>query len=743
MDSFSCEVPNGKYLVKLHFAETFEGISGEGQRVFSYKVQDREFKDFDVWKKAGGANRAYVETVPVEVTDGKLKITFTSNIENPQINAIEIAPQAAAETKTPVGAVPLLQIDAGKVTGMVSPKLYGLMTEEINFSYEGGLYGELIRNRTFKASTQNPLGWSAVGDAKITLDSSQPLNSALNVSLKLDTSKATEASPVGIANGGYWGIPVRPNTTYHASFYARGEHFSGPLLVSLENASGGTVFASKDVPKVSSAWTKYEVTLTTANAEVSKNNRLVISTKQQGGQSSEQGAVWFQNVSLFPPTYKNRPNGNRPDIMQLLADMQPKFLRFPGGNYLEGNSINERFNWKETIGDVAQRPGHRSPWGYWSTDGLGLMEYLQWCEDLDMEPLLAVFAGYSLRRGSASSPVRNSRPTCRKRSTKSSMSSATRTRNGARSARRTAIPRRSRCTTSRSATKTGSTGRGSYDGRFAQFFDAIKAKYPQLQIIATTPRCQVARAGFGGRALLPFAGRNAGAVAGIRQVLAREQDEDFRRRMGHARRFAYAQHGRSARRRGVDDLHGTQFGHRAPVLLCSAFRQRQPTQRAEPFHAMDHGPHRLRRADELRLALLLCPEDVQHDARRRDPRDRFTEYSHPPVAAAVDARQDGPGAANAGRLLCATRDSKSGIIYLKVVNAAGTAQPIRIHVSGAAKVEPEGELVSLAAGSLDDTNSLEHPGEIVPHTETASGLSADFTREFPPYSITVLKLKTK
>ncbi len=93
MDSFSCNVPNGKYIANLHFAETFEGITGEGQRVFSFSVHGHEFKDFDVWKKAGGPNRAYVVTVPVEVTDGKFKITFTSNIENPQINAIEVIPQ--------------------------------------------------------------------------------------------------------------------------------------------------------------------------------------------------------------------------------------------------------------------------------------------------------------------------------------------------------------------------------------------------------------------------------------------------------------------------------------------------------------------------------------------------------------------------------------------------------------------------------------------------------------------------
>jgi len=97
MDAFTCKVPNGKYIAKLYFAETFEGISGPGQRVFSYKVHGKEFKDFDIWAKAGGANRAYIETVPVEITDGQFRIEFTTQIENPMINAIELIPQAGAQ----------------------------------------------------------------------------------------------------------------------------------------------------------------------------------------------------------------------------------------------------------------------------------------------------------------------------------------------------------------------------------------------------------------------------------------------------------------------------------------------------------------------------------------------------------------------------------------------------------------------------------------------------------------------
>jgi hypothetical protein len=93
MSGFTWDLPNGKYIARLHFAETFEGIAGPGDRMFSFNVQGREFKDFDLWVKAGGPYRAYIETVPVEVTDGKFRITFTSQVENPEINGIEIIPQ--------------------------------------------------------------------------------------------------------------------------------------------------------------------------------------------------------------------------------------------------------------------------------------------------------------------------------------------------------------------------------------------------------------------------------------------------------------------------------------------------------------------------------------------------------------------------------------------------------------------------------------------------------------------------
>jgi alpha-L-arabinofuranosidase len=108
-------------------------------------------------------------------------------------------------------------------------------------------------------------------------------------------------------------------------------------------------------------------------------------------------SVWLQVVSLFPPTYRNRPNGLRPDLVKLVQATGPKIFRFPGGNYVEGVTVDTRWNWKQTIGPVWERPGHQnSAWGYWSDDGLGLLEYLQLAEDLGAAPVMAVWAGLAL-----------------------------------------------------------------------------------------------------------------------------------------------------------------------------------------------------------------------------------------------------------------------------------------------------------------------------------------------------------
>ncbi len=163
------------------------------------------------------------------------------------------------------------------------------------------------------------------------------------------------------------------------------------MTVSIVSNDGSTIYALVKVSHLSTEWQSYDAALKTDNRITPTANAHFEIT------ANHPGTIWFNYVSLFPPTWKDQPNGFRKDIMQMLINMNPKFLRFPGGNYLEGDTVSTRFDWKQTVGPVYERHGHRGPWGYRSTDGLGMPDFLRWCEDMGAEPVLAVYAGYSLQ----------------------------------------------------------------------------------------------------------------------------------------------------------------------------------------------------------------------------------------------------------------------------------------------------------------------------------------------------------
>ncbi|HKT23546.1 MAG TPA: hypothetical protein VJR04_03020, partial [Terriglobales bacterium] len=253
-----------------------------------------------------------------------------------------------------------LTVHLDKPTAKVSPTLYGLMTEEINYSYDGGLYAEMVRNRTFRGNWSGILYWYLVEEgnaqAKMELDKSTGPSTALSESLKLDVMQADAQNQAGVLNQGYWGMAVRPNTTYSGSLYAKTDSPAiGSITVKLVSNADKKTLASAIVSGLTTDWKQYQFMLRTAAVQASSANHLELTV-------SHAGTLWLNLVSLFPPTYHNTPNGNRVDLMEKLAAMHPAFLRFPGGNYLEGDHIADRFQWKKTIGPLIDRPGHPSPW---------------------------------------------------------------------------------------------------------------------------------------------------------------------------------------------------------------------------------------------------------------------------------------------------------------------------------------------------------------------------------------------
>jgi alpha-L-arabinofuranosidase len=382
-----------------------------------------------------------------------------------------------------------LAVDATQRGASINSTQFGEFLEEINHSGDGGLYAELIRNRDLKESATTPVAWSAVtgsGDnATIALDSSVPLNSANPVSLKLSIGPGDGSGRVGVANAGYWGIPIQPATTYRVSFYARSSAATtGPLTADLESDSG-QVWASTTVTGVTDSWNKFTTTLQTPRGVTpSLDNRFVISTA--AGPEAD-STLWFTFVSVFPPTYDNASNGFRIDLMQKLAALHPGYLRIPGGNYLEGDTIATRFNWQDTIGPIEDRPGHyNSAWGYWSQDGMGLLEYLELAEQLHAQPILAVWTGYDLD----GDVVPQSQLEPYVQSALDEIQYAVGPTSTYWGAQRAADghPAPFDLNMIEVGNEDFFDTSGSYNAyRYPMFYDAIKAAYPQMKIIATTP----------------------------------------------------------------------------------------------------------------------------------------------------------------------------------------------------------------------------------------------------------------
>ena len=651
-----------------------------------------------------------------------------------------IAPLAIAQTA--------VTIDLSKPGIPISPTLYGQMTEEINYSYDGGLYAELVRNRVFKDDDKAPVHWSMVqdagGSAAMALDQGHPVaGTALTTSLRLAAAGASRGHRVGVANAGYWGIPVKPNTRYRASFYARTDGVAGvPLIVSIEGNDGKAVYARAEGGRINGEWKRYTVTLTTgAEVKPTADARLVIATESPG-------TLWFNQVSLFPPTYKDRPNGNRVDLMQKLVDMKPAFLRFPGGNYLEGETVATRFKWKETLGPIEQRPGHRGTWGYRSSDGMGLLEFLQWCEDMGAEPVLAVYAGYSLHGETIRGGPELQTFVQEALDEIEYVTGDVHTKWGAQRAK-DGHPAPFKLRYVEIGNEDGFDKLKTYDGRYTQFHDAIKAKYPQLKLISTV----------NGKDWLSqqqtLTSRVPDLVDEHYYYSPMEMMNDAARYDSYERKGPKVFIGEWASREGepTTNLHS--------ALADAAFMAGME-RNADVVEMSCYAPLLVNvNPGGMQWQSNLIGYDVQASfgSPSYHVQKMFNTYLGNvslPVQAEKVSTQDWQREASKEKPLelpplkqvptmffSATKSDQRGEIYLKVVNAIGNAQTVQVDMAGAGKVAAEGKAIVLASAKKEDSNTIAEPTKVVPVTSKVSGLGKQFSYSFAPYSVTVLVLSTK
>jgi alpha-L-arabinofuranosidase len=275
-----------------------------------------------------------------------------------------------------------ISVNAGVRGPAIEKNHYGIFFEEINHAGDGGLYAELVRNRSLEDNTSTPEYWTAIGNASLALTATGLLNQIQKQALRV----TSPAAGGGVYNSGFWGMHFETGKQYQLSLWVKTALPS--LSIILQSKEGDNCGNTTITTNTSSGWVKYSATITASAS--TKTGQLAITAPSSG-------IFYIDMVSLFPPTFKNRTNGCRIDLAEKLEALKPGFVRFPGGCYVEGEYANgntNRFEWKKTIGPVEERPGHLNKnWGYRVSDGLGYHEFLQLCEDLDAEPLFVANIG--------------------------------------------------------------------------------------------------------------------------------------------------------------------------------------------------------------------------------------------------------------------------------------------------------------------------------------------------------------
>lgn len=321
-----------------------------------------------------------------------------------QVDVFESVPATdlkATEAESKESAAIELEIDLTQDGKPISDHLFGIFFEDLNYAADGGLYAEMVENRSFEYSAADKPGWHSLtnwklvqqdgGKGSVIVEMNQPLhpNNPKYAVLGVNNSDGR----VGLENSGFGGITVEAGNKYNVSLFARqvaGD--AGPIVARLV-ASNGEAIAEVDLGTPDGSWRPLEGVLEPSQSHTKA--RLVISSRCLG-------RVALDMVSLFPQdTFRGRKNGLRKDLAQAIADLEPKFVRFPGGCLVHGDGLDNMYRWQDSIGPVHERKGQRNIWRYHQSLGLGYYEYFQFCEDIGAIPVPVVPAGVCCQHSGA------------------------------------------------------------------------------------------------------------------------------------------------------------------------------------------------------------------------------------------------------------------------------------------------------------------------------------------------------
>ncbi|MBK7870498.1 MAG: carbohydrate binding domain-containing protein [Saprospiraceae bacterium] len=623
----------------------------------------------------------------------------------------------------------------------ISPHLFGLFFEDINYAADGGLYAEMVQNRSFEYNPTERREWLPLSYweylspgfsyGRISVETAAPLHLNNPHYIVLDVEhvgheeKHTGESGVGIENLGFDNMIIKAGENYNFSIFAR-QLSETPISLTISlQAPRGKVLAEDKITIDSKNWKQYNNSFTTT--ESNDSTALVIL-------ATTEGKFALDVVSLFPEkTFKNRPNGLRADLAQVLADMKPAFVRFPGGCLVHGDGLGNMYRWKNTIGPIEQRVEQRNIWGYHQTGGLGYYEYFQFCEDIGAKPLPVLPAAVSCQNSGGTWRIGG---TGQKALPMEEMDEyiqevldliewANGSVNSTWGAKRAAAGHPTPFNLEFVGIGNEDKITPEFQERFKMIYNAVKAKHPEITIIGTSGPFHSGEDyekgwQFATDIEVPMVDEHY--YTQPEWLISNQYRYDtYDRNKAQVYLGEYASWGNKLKNAIAEALYMTalerngdvvQMASYAPLLAKNNF-----TQWKTDMIFFDNNNICLTPNYYVQQLFSLHQGDYYYDnIIQKDVRDSTLAAS-------------------------CVQDSKTGNIMLKLVNVGNTAKAMKINLSPFKKFIPAAEQIILA-GDAAVENTLENPKNIIP-IKSSINVSKNFEYSAPAMSLTVIRIKTK
>jgi alpha-L-arabinofuranosidase len=626
-------------------------------------------------------------------------------------------------------------------TKKISPDLFGLFFEDINYAADGGLYAEQVQNRSFEYSPTerkewHPLSyWEYISPGysygRISVETSEPINNnnthyiVLNAEHIGKEEKYIGPSGVGIKNTGFAGIVVRSGEKYNLSLFAKQlSNISITLTVSLQN-SKGEILAENSISTTSINWQKYTATLT-AKAGFDTASLVILATTP--------GKFALDVISLFPEnTFKNRPNGLRADLAQLLADMKPGFIRFPGGCLAHGDGLGNMYRWKNTIGPIEERIEQRNIWGYHQTAGLGYYEYFQFCEDIGAKPLPVLPAAVSCQNSGGTWRIggtgQKAIPMNEMQEYIQEVLDLIEWANGPVTsvwgAKRAAAGHPAPFNLQYVGIGNEDKITPDFEQRFTMIFKAVKEKHPEITVIGTSG---------------PFhSGEDfdkGWKVANNLNVPVIDEHYYTSPEWFIANQYRYDSYNRNASEVYLGEY--ASWGNKLRNAIAEAAYMTALERNGDIVRLSSYAPLLAKNNFTQWKTDMIFFDNVKVSPTPNYYVQKMFSANAGDMYFGNVVSKDNKDSALAASCV---QDSKTGDIILKLVNFGTETKTMKVDLSGFRKINAEAEQTTLA-GKPDAENNLENPGNIIPLT---AGFKALKKFDYPclPMSLTVIRIKTK